>query len=136
MHRLAALLAFEQAPQGAVEAQQVDDHPLEAHAGDVPRLAVDAARRAAVFEVDLLALDREAHVRRLARDAEAVEQARERRVVAVVHHDEGIVSRKRRFAGQHFIKDDAQRVDVASRIAALALHLFRRDVIRRTHYVR
>ena len=57
----------------------------------LPRLAEQPARRAADTRSPLLALDREAHVRRLARDAEAVEQPREVRVVAVVHHDEARV---------------------------------------------
>ena len=80
--------AFEQPAQLAVEAQQVEDHALEARAEEVARLAEQAVRRAGVLEVLVLALDREAHVRRLARDAEPVEQPREVRVVAVVHHDE------------------------------------------------
>ena len=75
--------------QRAVEAQQVDDHPLEARAGEVGRLAEQPARRAAVLEVLLLALDREAHVRRLARARRGGRAARVKlRVVAVVQHDE------------------------------------------------
>ncbi len=128
MHRLAAFLAFEQSGEGAVEAQQVDDHPLEARAGDVARLAEQAARRAAVLEVVVLALDREAHVRRLARDAEAVEQARERRVVAVVHHDEAGVDVMRLVRGI-----DADRVRVP---AGVGVRLVDDDLVLAVQQVR
>ena len=68
--RLAASSVGEQSAQLAVEAQQVGEHPLEARADEVARLAEQPARRARVLEVLVLALDREAHVRRLRRDAE------------------------------------------------------------------
>ena len=55
---------------------------------------------------------------------------------AVVHDRERIRALKRRLAGKHFVEHDAQRVDVAARIAALALHLLGRNVFRRAHYLR
>ena len=41
-----------------------------------------------------------------------------------------------RFAGEHLVEHDAQRVDVAAGIAALALHLLGGDVIGRAHHLR
>ncbi len=89
--RLPRLLVVQQPAHLAVEAQQIHDHPLKARAEEVPRLAEQPPGGAAVLEVLLLALHREAHVRGLGGHAEAFEQAREVGVVAVVHHDEARV---------------------------------------------
>jgi len=52
-----------------------------------------------------------------------------------IHNRERIVTGKRRGARQDFIQNHAERVDVASGIAAFSAHLFGRNVIRRAHHL-
>ena len=79
----------EQGARRAVEAHVVGHHAQEARPREVRRLGDQPARAArGVLEVLVLRADREAHVGRLARDAELVEQRLEARVVAVVEDDE------------------------------------------------
>jgi hypothetical protein len=50
---------------------------------------------------------------------------------AGIHDCEWIHSLKRRLPGHHFIKNDAQGINVAARVAAFALYLFGRNVVHR-----
>ena len=68
-----ASIVGEHLPQLTIEAQQLKDHPLKAHAGEIARLAEQTSGRARVLEVFLLALDREAHVRWLCGDPDALQ---------------------------------------------------------------
>src|SRR5438094_2541600 len=54
----------------------------------------------------------------------------------LVDHRCDVLSRKRLFAGHHFIKHDAQRKNVAASVDGTALHLFRRHITRSAHDVR
>ena len=76
-------------PQVAVEAAQVEDHPVEGRAHQVRALGVEAVGRAArVLEVVHGVAHREAHARRLVLDPEAVQEPLEVRVVPIVEDDE------------------------------------------------
>ena len=55
---------------------------------------------------------------------------------AVVHHRERIGAVKRRVAGQHFVEDDPEGIDIAAGVAAFPLDLLGRNVIGRAHGVR
>ena len=104
------------AARGAVEAHVVGHHRQEARPGEVRRLGEQAAEAArGVLEVLGLGADREAHVGRLARDRELVEQRLEARVVAVVEDDEAGVDVPGRIVG---VDPDRVRVpaDVVARL--------------------
>jgi hypothetical protein len=112
-----AVLAPEQPGELAVEAHEVEHHPLEARAHEVARLAEQAAGGARVLEVLILALHREAHVGRLRGHARAREQAGEVGVVAVVHHDETRIHVVGGVLGVH-----ADRVGVAAHVVVRLIH--------------
>ena len=79
----------DQTARGAVEPHDVDQHPAERRPQQVGSLGEQRVEvRAPVLEASLLAAHREAHLARLARDPEPVEQADEVRVVPVVEDDE------------------------------------------------
>ena len=87
--RGAVAVGRQQRPRLSLEAQQVGDHAVEPRRREVRALGEQPVRRGArVLEVPAFVGDREAHVRGLAVDPEAVEQPLEARVVAVVEDDE------------------------------------------------
>ncbi len=78
----------------AVEAQDVAQHAQERRADQVPAIGEEAVqRRAVVFEAAAVAADAEAHLGVAAGDAEPIEEPGERRVGAIVEHDEAGVDR-------------------------------------------
>ncbi len=97
----------------AIEAEQVADHPQEARVDEVRALREDAARRSRVLERAGVVGDREAHARRLGRDAQLGHQRLEAGVVAVVVDDEAGVDPVR-LVGEL----DAHRVNVAAEVGA------------------
>ena len=95
---------------------------MEPRCREVRALGEQAVGRGArVLEVPRLVGHREAHVRGLAADAEAVEQALEARIVAVVEDDEAGVDPVRLVR-----RVDAHRVGVA---AGMGLRLEDRDLM-------
>ena len=122
-------VARQQRPGLLLEADQVRDHAVEPRRREVRALREQAVgRRARVLEVALLVADREAHVRGLATDAEAIQQPLEARVVAVVEDDEAGVDPVRLVRRVH-----PHRVRMAARIGVRLEH---RDLVIRCEQVR
>ena len=108
--RRAVALAGQERTSLALEAQEVGHHAVEPRRREVRALGEQPVRRGArVLEVAGFVGDREAHVRRLPAHADAVEEALEARVVAVVEDDEAGVDPVGRVGGV-----DPDGVDVAA----------------------
>src|SRR6187397_1754092 len=94
----------EQGGRLAIEAQDVANHAPERRLHEIGTLREEAVEcRAVVLQSGELALHGEAHLARLARDAELFEQGEEVRIGAVVEYDEARVDGNRSALVLHFV---------------------------------